>query len=125
MEARLVLKKARPYVEVIWGLVHHVPDSYYIEEASVCAKDVVAPHPQHRALADLGSSLQVSKTEVFPEMVHQFDEAKLHQQVCNNLAARVSVLIQDHIEISRHDGVLTLEALQGLLYIGVVGQRGQ
>ena len=58
-------------------------------------------------------------------MVHQVDEAKLHQQVCNNLAAQVSVLIQDHIDISQHDGALTLEALQGLLYIGVVGQRSR
>ena len=61
--------------------------------------------------------------DTFPEMVHQIDEAKFLQQVGNKLFTRVSVLIQVHIEIYQHDGVLTPEALLGLLYIREVGQR--
>ena len=53
MAARWALKEAHPKGEVIRGLVPHVPDTYYIEAMSVSANDVVAPRPQHGALADL------------------------------------------------------------------------
>ena len=57
--------------------------------------------------------------------MHQVDEAKFCQQVGNKLDTRVLGLIQVHVDISQHDGVLTPEARQGLLYIGEVGQHGQ
>ena len=50
-------------------------------------------------------------------MVHQVDEAKFCQQAGDDLAERVLGLIQLHVDISQHNGILTPEALQGLLYI--------
>ena len=52
------------------------------------------------------------------------NEAKFCQQVGNKLDTRILGLIQVHVDISQHDGVLTPEARQGLLYIGEVGHRG-
>ena len=63
------------------------------------------------------------KKEALPEVAHQFDEAKFCQQVGDELAARVSGLIQVHVEIYQQDGVLTPEAIQGLLYIRGTGQN--
>ena len=65
------------------------------------------------------------KMSTFPEMMHQVDDAKLRQQVDNKLADWFLGLIQVHIEISQQDGVFNPEALQGLLKIREVGQRGQ
>ena len=55
--------------------------------------------------------------EEFSEVVHQVDEAKFCQQAGDDLAERVLGLIQLHVDISQHNGILTPEALQGLLYI--------
>ena len=48
------LKEARLQGEVIRGVVPHVPDPYYLEEALVGADEIVEPLPQHSALMDLG-----------------------------------------------------------------------
>ena len=82
------------------------------------AKYVATPSPQHGALVDLGPRLQMTKTEMLPEVMHQVDVAKFRQQVGDNLAARALGIIQFHVEIPQKNGVLTPEAHQGLLYIG-------
>ena len=43
-------------------------------------------------------------------MIHQVDEAKFRQQVGDDLAERLLGLIQVHVEISQHDGVLIYRA---------------
>ena len=49
------------------------------------SKNVVVPCPQHGALADLCPRLQMTETATFPELVHQVNEAKFHQNAGNEL----------------------------------------
>ena len=56
--------------------------------------------------------------------MHQVDEATFCQRFSGELAALVLGLIQLHVEISQHDGVLKPEARQVLLYIREMCQRG-
>ena len=79
--------------EVIRGVVTYVPDTYYIEEASVGVDDVLLTHPQQGALMDLGTRLQMTTPETLLEVMHQVDEAKFRQQVRKYLAAKVLDLI--------------------------------
>ena len=73
-------------------------------------KDVVAPRPQTSALPDLGTCLQVAETFPLTEVAHQVDEAKLRQNISNELDAWVLGLIQVHSEVSHQDKVLAPES---------------
>ena len=68
--------------------------------------------------------LHMAETAPFPEVVHQVYEAKLRHNVGDKLAARVSALIQVHIQVFHQDRVLDLEEFQGLLETREVGQCG-
>ena len=70
MEARRDLKEARLQDKVIWGLVPHVTDPYYIKEVLVSAEDVVEPPPQHGSLTDLGTHIQMTTTDTLIEVMH-------------------------------------------------------
>ena len=59
------------------------------------------------------------------EVVHQFDEARLRQNVSDNLSARVLGLIQFQVEFSHQYQILAPEAFQGFLDTWEVGQRSQ
>ena len=82
---------------------------------SVGADDIAAPLPQHGSITDLGPHLQMTTTDTLTEVMHQADGSNLCLQVGDKLDVRVLDVIQVHIDIYQHNGVLTLEAHQGLL----------
>ena len=72
---------------MIGGVIPYVPYSHHFEEAPVCPQDVVTSCPHQYAFSHLIPRLHFQELPVIPEVVEEYHQPELHQQIIDLLTA--------------------------------------